>query len=221
MFTSIRSGQVVTIAAFCVALSACSTTKPVPYANLSSAAQLQPSSQEDADKTPFVYSSAANWSGYSAIVMEPVVVYRGPDHQFGDLSDADKQELARYMGATFRKALGQRFRLVSGAGPNTLKLRLTLAGADTNTAVASTVTRFDLAGMPYNVVQSIRGKEGVLMGSVSYSVEIYDATNNQLLKAFVTKQYPNAMNVGATFGSLSAAKTGIDKGAEALVAQLK
>jgi hypothetical protein len=32
----------------------------------------------------------------------------------------------------------------------------------------------------------------------------------------VTKQYPGAMNILATFGSLTAARTGIDKGADAL-----
>ena len=161
------------------------------------------------------------WRKYSAIIVDPVAVYSGPDNQFGDLSKADKQELARYMDTTFNKVLSQRFQVSTNPGPNTLKLKLTLTGAGTNTAVASTVTRFDLAGMPYNVVQSVRGKEGIFMGSVSYSVEIYDAASNQLLKAFVTKQYPNAMNIAATFGSLNAAKTGIEKGADALVASLK
>jgi hypothetical protein len=161
------------------------------------------------------------WQKYNALIIDPVAIYSGPDHQFGDLSEADKQELARYMDTTFRKTLSQRFQVTANPGSNTLKLRLTLAGVGTNTAVASTVTRFDLAGMPYNVVQSIRGKEGMFMGSVSYSVEIYDAASNQLLKAFVTKQYPNAMNIVATFGSLHAAKTGIEKGADALVASLK
>lgn len=204
-----------------IALAGCASTAPVPYVKLNSAPQLQPNSQKDADKTPFVYSSNVNWTDYSTIVMEPVAIYSGPDHQFGDLSEADKQELANYMDARFKKVLSERFRIATNTGPNTLKLRLTLTGAGTNTAVASTVTRFDLAGMPYNVVQSARGKEGIFMGSVSYSVEIYDATSNQLLKAYVTKQYPNAMNIAATFGSLSAAKTGIEKGADALVAQLK
>jgi len=55
---------------------------------------------------------------------------------------------------------------------------------------------------------------------VSYAVEVYDATTNRLLHAYVEKQYPNAMNVGATLGSLSAAKTGIRKGADELVAKL-
>jgi len=102
-----------------------------------------------------------------------------------------------------------------------LRLRLTLTGAETNTAVVSTFTRFDLVGLPYNAVQGMRGKEGLFMGSVSYSVEIYDAPSNRLLMAFVTKQHPNAMNVAATFGSLRAAKTGLDKGAEELLGRLR
>ncbi|WP_321800152.1 DUF3313 family protein [Burkholderia sp. BCC1988] len=47
------------------------------------------------------------------------------------------------------------------------------------------------------------------------------ADSPRLLTAYVTKQYPNAMNLPAAFGSLSAAKTGIDKGADALVSQLQ
>jgi len=101
-----------------------------------------------------------------------------------------------------------------------LRVQLTLTGAKTSTQVVSTFTHFDLAGTPYNVVQGVRGKEGLMMGSVSYAVEIYDASTNRLLNAFAAKQFPNAMNVKSTFGSLRAAKTGISKGAEALVAQL-
>jgi hypothetical protein len=37
----------------------------------------------------------------------------------------------------------------------------------------------------------------------------------------VSKQYPNALNVSATIGKLAAARTGIEKGAEELSAQLR
>jgi uncharacterized protein DUF3313 len=57
-------------------------------------------------------------------------------------------------------------------------------------------------------------------GSVIYSVEIYDVLSRQLLSMYITKQYPNAMNVGASLGALKAARVGIDKGADALVDQL-
>ena len=221
MNISIKAIRLAAVAALCVAIAACGTTQPNAYSGIASSSKLMPNPKDDTGRVPYSYSTPVEWQKYSMIVIDPVAIYTGPDHQFGDLSQADKQELARYMDTTFRKALSQRFQVISNPGSNTLKLRLTLTGAGTNTAVASTVTRFDLAGMPYNVVQSIRGKEGMFMGSVSYSVEIYDSTNNQLLKAFVTKQYPNAMNIAATFGSLHAAKTGIDKGADALVANLK
>ncbi|HWT99240.1 MAG TPA: DUF3313 family protein, partial [Terriglobales bacterium] len=69
--------------------------------------------------------------------------------------------------------------------------------------------------------QSVRGGEGLMTGSVLYAVEIYDAETTRLLAAYVTKQYPNAYNVGATMGSLAAAKTGIDKGADALATEVR
>lgn len=60
-----------------------------------------------------------------------------------------------------------------------------------------------------------------MTGSVIYTVEIFDAATSRLLSAFVTKQYPSPYNIGASVGSLAAAQAGIDKGADALMAQLK
>ena len=60
-----------------------------------------------------------------------------------------------------------------------------------------------------------------MSGYVNFAVELKDAGSNELLLAYVAEQYPNAMNVGATFGSLSAAETGIDKGAEQLLEKLR
>ncbi|MEZ2128248.1 MULTISPECIES: DUF3313 family protein [unclassified Sinorhizobium] len=55
----------------------------------------------------------------------------------------------------------------------------------------------------------------------SYAVEVYDAMSNHLLLAYVFKQYPNAMNIGASFGSMAAARVGVRKGAEDLLAQIQ
>jgi hypothetical protein len=44
--------------------------------------------------------------------------------------------------------------------------------------------------------------------------------SNRLLRAYVAKEYPAAENVLASFGSLGASKTGIDKGATALLKEL-
>jgi hypothetical protein len=170
---------------------------------------------------PFRYGAPVTWTNYKKLVIDPVVLYRGVDNQFGDMSAADKATLTSYMQTTFAAALGKRFSLTDLAGPDTLRVSLTLTGAGKTKAVVGPVMHFDLAGNLYNGVQAVRGREGAFTGYVIYTVEIRDAASNQLLEAYVTKQYPNAMNLAASFGALGAAKTGIDKGADALVAQLR
>ncbi|MFC3396147.1 DUF3313 domain-containing protein [Brenneria rubrifaciens] len=221
MFTFSQVSRSVVLTLAVVALAGCAGTPPAHYSGISSSTQLKPNTDDKSDRIPYRYSTAVDWKKYTNIIIEPVTIYQGADNQFGDIPQEDRQALATYMRETFSKNLSPRFKEVSTASPDTLRLKLTLTGAETTTQFAGTFTKFDLAGGPYNIVQSIRGKEGLLDGSVNYAVEIYDAASNQLLNAYVAKQYPNAMNVGATIGSLSAAEVGLDKGAEELVEMLK
>lgn len=194
----------------------CASNQPVRYAGIDSTSQLTPNTGDKSDRIPYHYTSQVDWKKYHSIIIDPVSIYQGTDHQFGDMEQSDRQKLAAYMQKQFAETLRPHFREVSAPTPDALRLKLTLTGADTTTQVAGTVTKFDLAGGPYNIVQSIRGKQGMLSGSVNYAVEIYDATSNRLLHAYVAKQYPNAMNISASIGSLSAAEVGIDKAAEEL-----
>jgi hypothetical protein len=123
------------------------------------------------------------------------------------------------MQSQFTDRLKTRFAVVSNPGPGTLRLHLTLTGAKDTTPFLGPFSHLDVGGNVINAAQAIRGKEGTMAGSVNYAVEIYDAPSNRLLSAYVTKQYPNAMNAGATFVALKGSKIGIDKGADALLAQ--
>ena len=205
---------------FVLALSGCGGTEPVRYSEVATTTYLAPNDGSDAETVPYRFASPVDWRTYNKAIIDPVVIYHGPDAQFEDLSDKDKEALARYMEKQFTKRLKQRFTLVDSVQPNTIRLRLTLTGAETSTAVLSTLSRFDIAGSIYNGVQAARGGEGMLTGSVSYVVEIFDATTSKLLSAYITKQYPGPYNLGATMGSLSASEVGIDKGADALLKQL-
>jgi hypothetical protein len=207
-------------AAAILTLTACAGVQPVPYAGISSSPQLRQNRDDDASKVPYKYAAPVVWSRYAQVLLDPVVVYQGSDNQFGDMKDEDQTELAHYMGKAFSEKLATRFQLAQEPGPNTLRVKLTLTGAEKTTLLVGQLMHFDLAGNLYNGVQSVRGGQGAFSGSVSYAVEIYDSSNGHLLKAYVSKQYPNAMNLTAAFGSLSAAKTGLDKGADGLVAQL-
>ncbi|MGG7447565.1 DUF3313 domain-containing protein [Kosakonia oryzendophytica] len=218
---TISRGIPPTLLLLTVFLAGCSGSDPVRYAGLQSTTQLQPNTGDNASRIPYRYSKPVDWQKYHSVIIEPVSLYNGSDSQFDDMSSSDKQALASYMQQKFRETLQPRLRVESTPAADTLRLKLTLTGAGTTPQVVGTVTKFDLAGGPYNIVQSIRGGQGMMSGYVNYAVEVYDATSNQLLLAYVAKQYPNAMNVSATIGSLSAAEVGIDKGAEELAEMLK
>lgn len=209
------------IAVLCAALAGCGSADPVAYSGITSSSQLAPNPRDDSGRIPYRYSVPVDWRTYNKIIIDPVVIYQAADQQFGDMSEDGKTDLAGYMQTQFAEKLRARFTVTSNPGPNTLRVRLTLTGAATNTPILSTFTHFDLAGGLYNGVQAVRDGEGALGGSVIYAVEIYDAPTNRLLSAFITKQYPGPLNIAASIGSLAAAKTGIEKGADALVATLK
>jgi hypothetical protein len=202
-------------------LAGCASPQPHPYAGLASTPELRPNPADDGGHVPYRLPKTVDWGRYGAVIVDPVIVYRGADHQFEDLSEDDKVMLASEMRRVFAAELKKRFRLTTVSDAGTLSVRLTLTGAKTTTRVVSTLTRFDLAGGPYNAVQAARGREGAFTGSISYAVEILDASTQELLGAYVAKQYPNAWNLGATFGRLDAAQVGIDKGAADLLAQLR
>jgi hypothetical protein len=205
----------------CSTVAGCTTPSPTAYSGLASASQLQPNPQDKTGRVPYRYQTTVNWRQYNKIIIDPVTVYSGPDNQFGKLAEKDKAFLANYMQGQFTEKLKTRFAVVSTPAPATLRLHLTLTGAKATTAILGTATRLDVAGGVYNTVQAVRGREGSMTGSVNYAVEIYDAPSNRLLASYVTKQYPNAMNIGASFTAMDASMVGVRKGADALLAELK
>lgn len=202
-------------------LASCTTADPTAYAGLSSAQHLKPDPSDRSGRILYRYNSGTNWRQYDKIIVDPVTIYRGQDNQFVKISEQDKNTLATYMQSQFTQKLRTRFSVVNSSAPGTLRIHLTLTGAKTTTPVLGPFSHLDVGGGVYNAVQAARDKEGSMTGSVAYAVEIYDATSNTLLSAYVTKQYPNAMNVGASFGALKASQVAIDKGADALLAQLR
>jgi hypothetical protein len=197
----------------------CTTADPTVYSGLASASQLQPNTEDNSGRVPYRYKSNADWRQYDKMMVDPVTIYGGPDNQFVKIAEKDKSVLASYMQTQFTDRLKTRFALVDNPGPGTLRLHLTLTGAKDTTPFLGPFSHLDVGGNVINVAQAIRGKEGTMAGSVNYAVEIYDAASNRLLSAYVTKQYPNAMNAAATFVALKGSKIGIDKGADALLAQ--
>ncbi|MGC4252373.1 MAG: DUF3313 domain-containing protein [Sphingobium sp.] len=199
--------------ALLVTLGGCASLSPVAYSGLASSSKLRPSAAGPTSRTPYAYDTDVNWRRYYKAILDPVEIYDGPDAQFVKLGMEDREKLADYMAEQFSLELGKEFELTDSAEAAALRVHLTLTGASPSKAVLGPLSRFDLAGGSYNAFQGIRGKEGTMTGSVIYAVEIYDSMSNKLLHAEVAKQYPNALNIGASFGALTAPMTGIRKGA--------
>lgn len=197
-------------------LGACASPRPAAYSGLASSSRLQPSASGPSSRTPYEYDAGVNWRRYYRAILDPVEIYEGSDAQFAKVGQADREKLASYMQEQFAVEIGKGFEMVERPEAAALRIHLTLTGAAPSKSVLGPLSRFDLAGGPYNAFQGIRGKEGTMTGSVIYAVEIYDSMSNKLLHAEVAKQYPNALNIGASFGALTAPMTGIRKGAEEL-----
>ncbi|MBS7540096.1 DUF3313 domain-containing protein [Ancylobacter lacus] len=200
-------------------LAACASPEPLAYAGLASSSYLSPNINDSTGRMPFRYSSAVDWTHYRNVIVDPVAIYSGADAQFGDLDAADRQALASDMQTAFTRSLATRFTVTNRPGPDTLRVRITLTGAARTAPVLGTLSRFDVAGGVVNGVQSLRDREGTLTGSVSYAVEIFDSSDKRLLGAYVAKQYPKPYDLPSGVGPLTAARTGIAKGAAELLAQ--
>lgn len=222
MSPSISSPWLVAVGAMLAALglAACSGPAPTAYSGLASTPYLRPAPNDDNGRTPFAYVTPVAWRQYHRLIIDPVIVYQGADAQFGKIPPQGQAYRARTMQDRFAARLGRDFALVDRPAPQTLRLTLTLTGARATPPVVGTVTHFDLAGGTYNAVQGLRGKPGMVAGSVSYAVEVRDALSGRLLYAAVNRQYPSAINIGTSFGPLKAAEKGLEKGAEDLARRI-
>lgn len=195
-------------------VAGCASSTPVAYQQLPSASLLSP--VKDSEK-PFQYRSAtADFRRYSKLVIDPVTIYNGADAQFGSVSQEDRQIVADYMGREFITTLGERYRIVAAPEPGAARLHLTLTGLETSRPVLSTITHVMPAALAINGLRQAAGGNGTFFGSVSYAAQLSDASTGELLRAYVTKQTPDALDVTAGFGTLEAAKTGVRVGARHL-----
>jgi len=197
-------------------------THPVAYKELASSTELKANAQDKRGHLPYQYTAAdCDWSRYHSVLLDPVVIYRGADQQFGKLSENDKAELARYMQLQFTQALQSRYAIVAATSSSTLRIHVTLTGAETTVPILATVKQLMPLGALVNTVRSAVDKPSRSMGSISYAVEIYDGISNRLLRAYVSKQYPAAEDIPASVGALSASEIAIRKGAKSLLAELQ
>ena len=197
------------------------TSAGVGYQGLASAPELA-TAPKNMDQHLAVAYAAKNvdLTSYKSVTIDPVTIYTAGDQKFGTLSNADKVDLASYMQKCFGLALSKEFSVSAAASPTTLRVHLTLMGVEENTPVLSTLSRIVPARIVLDSGLSVADRHAPLMGSVSYAVEVFESTSNRLLRAYVAKDYPMAINILATFRTLDAARAGIRNGSTELLRRL-
>jgi len=199
------------------ALLAGCVTHPAARYQVPSAPVLQANSDSTRIHVPLRYvKDPVHLDAYTRIVFDPVAVYEGPEADFGKLSDEDKVDIASLVQTEFRSALQPRFTLDANQPGKALRVQITLVAVETSTPVVSTVSKIVPFGLVANTVNAVRDRQALFTGSIAYVVEVYDQKSNDLLIAYVAREYPNAMSLASSVHILDAARSGVRKGAHRL-----
>lgn len=197
-----------------IAVAACSSGPEVPTSMQSASQPMQ-----EAPNVPgtLVWKKPGlNPARYTAFILDPVDIYRGPDAKFGSATEADKQALANYMGREYTRALSERYPLNRSPTGNTARLQLTLVGASDTVPVAATASRIAPVGIVANIASSAAGGTPSFTGTVTIQGKFFDATTGEPIATFVTTRAPSAFDVGATLTTRDTQEAAITASADDL-----
>jgi hypothetical protein len=143
---------------------------------------------------------------YRTLIVEPTTVYSGPDAQFEGIDPADRVKFAGIITSALQAELAKSFPTPARPQADTMRLRVSLLGAQKTTGGVATATRVTPLGFATTALKSALGKQGTLTGSVLYSVELYDARTGELLLAAVRRRTPDPLDVPATLSTTDTVK---------------
>lgn len=138
---------------------------------------------------------------YRRIMIDPVVVYTGPEAAFGDYTVAERQQFARLIEDEFHKVLGAKYVLATAPAPDVARIQTTLIGVSRTVGGAATVTRVLPVGMAINAVRGVAGAGGSLTGAIEIAVETHDSQSGALLASDVREMAPPVYDVVATIST--------------------
>lgn len=207
-------GSMLSVASL-TAVAACSSDdgKSQPM-GLQSSAKLAPNPSISG---AWIYKSpTAKFSQYRQVMLDPVVVYGGPEANFGDISQADRQNYAQIVSAEFVRVIGEKYPIARVPGPNVLRVHTTLIGVRTTVGGVATITRVMPIGIAINAVRGAAGEGGSMTGGIELAVEIHDSQTNELLAGAVRQVSPAAFDIEATLSTGDTVKVSADDAAKLL-----
>jgi Protein of unknown function (DUF3313). len=202
--SSLRLGAIVGLTIFASSPLVAQTRDHAPV-GLQSAVRM---SQDKPGTESWTYAQpVARFTRYRTLIVDPTAVYSGPDAQFDGIEPADRARFASMITDALRSELAQSFPVPAKPQQDTLRLKVTLLGAQKTLGGAATATRVTPMGFATSALKSALGKKGTLTGSVLYSVELFDARTNELLLAAVRRRTPDPLDIPATISTSNTVKS--------------
>ena len=179
-------------------------------------AALQPGADGEAQ---LIYvSPTAEFSSYTKILMDPIVVHAADgDSSLSKVPADELQSIVDYLDATVREHLQSDYTFVTTPGPDTMRLRIAITeakGANVILSAASTVTP---AGLAVNGLKKAVTGKSTGVGSASCEMELLDSVTNTRLAAAVDSRVGGKAN---SFSKWQGVKDAYDYWAERLNVRL-
>jgi hypothetical protein len=146
-----------------------------------------------------------NLRSFRNVVINPAVVYSGPDSQFVGVSAADRPRYAAMLTDKLRTEMARALPVVARVGPGTARIRVTLVGMTDTTGGVATATRVTPFGFATSAMRSVIGRQGSLTGSMLIAIEVFDS-RGVLQAAAVRRRAPDALDVPATLSTAATAQ---------------
>lgn len=187
-----------------VPIAALAQTRDHAPTSLPSSSRLK---QDKARSESWTYAKPGLRLGdFRSVMIAPTVVYSGPDAQFDGVDGADRQKYARILTEALREELAKSFPILGAPRADTLRIKITLLGADTTKGGVATATRVTPLGLAASAARSIRGKEGRFTGSLLLALELHNGRGNELQFAAVRRRSPDALDIPATVSTTETVK---------------
>jgi len=144
---------------------------------------------------------------YRTVIVDPVTVYTGPDAQFEDIDPADRARFAALVTDELRSEIAKSFPAPAKPQADTLRIHVTLLGAQKTKGGLATATRVTPLGFATSALKSAIGRKGSFTGSMLYAVEVFDGRTNELLVAAVRRRTPDPLDIPATLSTTDTIKS--------------
>jgi hypothetical protein len=179
-------------------------TRDAPPASLESSKVM---TQDEPGAESWTYAQPTSaFAKYRAVIVDPAVVYQGPDAQFDGIDPSDRVKFADILTQALRTELAKSFPAPAAPHAGTMRIKLTILGARKTKGGIATATRVTPLGFATSAVKSALGKKGTFTGSVLLAVELYDAQTQELLLAAVRRRTPDPLDIPATLSTTDTVK---------------